>query len=239
MNKLVERIVGRGDLARSLIDERELLGDELARMGGAVERLSMAALDAVTRRDTEAAQSVADQRSTLGEMQGNLERRIVRVIAGWRPAEKDVTHLISALKISAHLERIGELSCNNAMRTVALNDAEPLVLMSSLDRMGRRVVQQLKNALDAFARLDPDVAQEAWRRDDDVDDAYNSLFKELLVNIANDPQMSGPCTHLMFVAKNVERIGDHATDIAAIVYGLATGGELSRGEPEAPKGSGV
>ncbi len=217
---------GRG--ARSFEHERELVADDLARMGGLAESLCAAALDSVVRRDTPMAQDVVARHEQMDGMRRDLEATVVRLIAVWRPLAQDVLHLVSTLKISAHLARIGELACNVARRAVELNAADPLVLTRGVERMGRQVVGHLKVALDAHAKCDAEAAFEAWRRDDDVDDAYDSLFKDLVVVIGDDPRLTGPCTNLLFVAKNMERVGDHATEIAEIVYGLATGGELSR-----------
>lgn len=231
---LGDRILGRSANADSFAGERETLADDIARMGGLVERSTTSALDAVARRDTQLAQTLISQRDEFGRMQAQLEHDVVRMIAVWRPLTREVNELIGALKISAHLARIGELSCNVARRAVALNAAEPMVLVRSIERMGLRVAALLHSALDAYAQQDPTIAADAWGRDDDVDDAYHSLFKELMAFIADDPSMTGPCTHMMLIAKDLERIGDRATDIAQIAYTLVTGADVAQGGHDEP-----
>lgn len=213
---------------RSFEQEREVLIDEVARLGGLAEHLAISALDAMSRRDTSLAQGVISRHRQIDDMQREVERSVVRIIALWQPLVQDVRHVISALKISVHLERIGDLSRNIAMRVVDLNQDEPMVITRGVDRMGRLVIDQLKGALDAHAQSQADRAAEIWRRDGDVDHFYDSLLADLLAYMANDPRMTVSCTNLLFVAKNVERIGDHTTKIAEIVYGLATGAELTR-----------
>lgn len=229
-----DRLLGKKNGARSFAEERELLSDDLARMAGRVERVTVSALDAVGRRDTVLATELFRQRDAFGAMRDEIEDHMVRMIALWRPLSSDVSDLIGVLKVAAHLARIGELSCNVARRAVELNAAEPLVLIHSVERMGRHVLDLLHNALDAYARRDGAIAADACGRDDDVDDAYDSLFKELLAFIADDPGMSAPSTHMMLVAKDLERIGDRATDIAEIAYALAMGGDVARAERNQP-----
>lgn len=234
MISIGDRLMGRSDTARSYAQEREYLADDLARLGGMAERATLGALDAVTRRDTQAACQLTARRKEFGEMQAQVERDVVRVIALWRPLATEVEDLIAVLKVSAHLARIGELACNIARRAETLNAAEPLVLMRSIDRMGRRVADLLRGALDGYARQDQALVVDVGQRDDDVDDAYDSLFKELLAAIADDPALSRPCTHMMLVAKDLERIGDRSTDIADIAYVLMTGGDVTQCELDRP-----
>ncbi len=213
---------------RSLQAELDGLTDQVARMGGVAEAMTVAALDAVVRRDTALAQTVIERRAEIAAMQAALEKGVVRLLALWQPLAEDVRQTIAALKISVHLERIGELSGNVAKRTLALNEEDPTVFTRGVDRMGRLVVAHLKEALDSYARRDPERAVSAYLRDDEVDERYNSLFRELLTYMMEDPRSIGPCAHLLFVAKNVERIGDHATHVARLAHEATTGRALAR-----------
>ncbi len=139
---------------------------------------------------------------------------------------------IAALKITADLERIGDLAKNIARRTRALNEVEPLALAKSVERMGRLVQGHLHEVLDAYTSGEVDGAVGVWSRDDDVDEHYNTLFRELLTCMTEDPQLIGPGAHLLFIAKNLERVGDHATNIAEVVHYAVTGTELLADRPK-------
>ena len=144
----------------------------------------------------------------------------------------DLRATIGALKISTDLERIADLAKNIAKRTLVLNQFEPIGLTRSIRRMGRLAARHLNDVLDAYAAQAVRRAVQVWVRDEDIDEHYNSLFRELLTYMMEDPRMIGACAHLLFMAKNIERIGDHATNIAEVVHYLVTGEELSHERPK-------
>jgi phosphate transport system protein len=149
----------------------------------------------------------------------------------------DLRETLAAIKIASELERIGDLAKNIAKRAIVLNREPPIRLTQSLARMGRQALAQLKNVLDAFSDRDAAAAEAVWRQDGEIDETYNSLFRELLTYMMEDPRTIGLSTHLLFVAKNIERTGDHATNIAEVVYHMVSGGHLATERPKADKTS--
>ena len=149
-----------------------------------------------------------------------------------QPMAQDLREIIAALKISSDIERIGDYAANVAKRAIALTQSPPMRPVGGVARMGRLVQQIIKDTLDAFGAKDADKAVAAWKRDQDVDDMYNSLFREMLTYMMEDPRNIGPSTHLMFIAKNIERIGDHATNIAEIIHYEITGEQLPDQRPK-------
>jgi phosphate transport system protein len=144
----------------------------------------------------------------------------------------DLREVVAAIKISSDIERIGDYSKNIAKRALQLNQLAPLRPVSSIPRMGRLAQQIVKDVLDAYVEKDAALALAAWRRDEEIDDLYTSLFRELLTYIMEDPRNIGPSTHLLFIAKNIERIGDHATNIAETVHFLALGRSIEETRPK-------
>jgi len=145
----------------------------------------------------------------------------------------DLRETLAAIKIASELERIGDLAKNIAKRSLVLNREPPIRLTQSLARMGRATLSQLKRVLDAYSDRDAAGAEAVWRQDDEIDEIYNSLFRELLTYMMEDPRTIGLCAHLLFVAKNIERSGDHATNIAETVYHMVTGRHLETERPKA------
>ena len=219
---------------RSFGDELELLADEVARMGGLAEYMVTAALDAVASRDASLARSVVERDHRLDEMQRDLERQAIRLIALRQPLAQDLRDTVAALKVSTNLERIGDLAKNIAKRSLELTDLERTTLSRSLERMGRNVAGLLKDVLDAYAKGDAEAAKRVWLRDEEIDERYNALFRELLTYMMEDPRKIGIGANLLFMAKNLERIGDHATNVAEVVYYRVTGDELPAERPRGP-----
>ncbi len=217
---------------RSFAEELELLAGEVARMGGLAERQTMAALEAVARRDTDLADRVIAGDAAVDEAQREIDRKVIRLLALRQPLAQDLRQAIAALKIASNLERVGDLARNIAKRAQVLNEFEPMAHTRTVDRMGRVVVGHLNTVLDAYARGQAERAMTVWSRDDDVDAHYHSLFRELLTFMTEDQTMIGPGAHLLFIAKNIERIGDHATNIAETVHFAITGEELARERPK-------
>ncbi len=195
-------------------------------MGGLAEKLLSDALDAVVSRDGALANEVIQRDKEIDALQLELERRVILLLALRQPMASDLRRTFSALKISGDLERIGDLAKNIAKRALILNEQRPMSLTRSVHRMGHVVSNMLKDVLDAYTTADVDLAIDVWRRDDEIDAHYNSLFRELLTYMMEDSKTITMCTHLLFMAKNLERIGDHGTNIAENVHYLVTGEEL-------------
>ena len=150
----------------------------------------------------------------------------------------DLREIMAAIKISTDLERIGDLSKNIAKRVLALGrEVHPKRLIRGVEHMSRLSQEQLKRVLDSYSQRDGDTALDVWHRDGEIDAMYTSLFRELLTYMMEDPRNITSCTHLLFAAKNIERIGDHATNIAETVYYLVHGEPLTDERPKADKSS--
>ena len=206
---------------------------DVARLGGLAEAQVVEAIQAVVRRELPLADQVVARDRKLDELDAEVEANAIRLIALRQPMAHDLRQVVSAMKISGELERIGDLAKNIAKRAVVLAAAEPVTpLTRSIERMGKLVASRLKEVLDAQARRDVARAVSVWSRDDEVDEHYDSLFRELLTYMMGDPRTIQAGAHLLFVAKNLERIGDHATNIAELVHYELTGEQLGIDRPK-------
>ena len=218
MDKQHEHIV------RSYEEELSLLNNKVAKMGGLAEQVLGQSIEALERRDPELAASTINEDEAVDALQREIEEQAVVMIARRQPLAYDLRQIMSALRISNDLERIGDLGKNVAKRVVALNgNMQPAKIFGGFDHMADLVLGQLKQVLDAFAQRNIEEALSVWRSDGEIDAMYTSLFRELLTYMMEDPRNIGFCTHLLFCAKNIERIGDHATNIAETVHYLITG----------------
>lgn len=216
--------------------EEELSGlrNRIARMGGLAEELLGHALDALERRDPELAAETVKADAAIDALEREIEEQAVVMIARRQPMALDLRQIIAAIRIASDLERIGDLGKNIAKRAQAIaSEQHPAALMRGLKHMSELALQQLKDVLDAYVERDADRALRVWHRDEEIDAMYNSLFRELLTYMMEDPRNIGLCTHLLFGAKNIERIGDHTTNIAETVWYLVHGRALGE---ERPKG---
>ncbi|WP_207455895.1 phosphate signaling complex protein PhoU [Azospirillum sp. SYSU D00513] len=222
-------------IVRSFAQELERLANLLTQMGGVAEAQVAGAVRAVTRRDVELAAQVmaADQR--LDEYERAIEAETIRLLALRQPMAQDLREIVSALKVAADLERIGDYAANIAKRSLALAQVPVVPPASGIASMGRLVGTILKDVLDAYIERDVEKAVAAWKRDEELDDLHTGLFRELLAHMTADPLTITPCTHLLFMAKNLERIGDHATNIAETIHFVVVGSPLAM---ERPKGDG-
>jgi phosphate transport system protein len=185
------------------------------------------------RRDVPLAQALIVRDLRLDDMQADVERRALALIAERGPSEEQLRRAVSTFKLAMNLERCGDLARNMAKRSLVLSGSDPVLpLMSAIERMGRLVAARLREVLDAYAAQEMDAAMAVWRRDEEVDEHYESIFRELLTLMANEPEMVAPGAHLLFIAKNLERIGDHATNIAEILHFQITGEELTEARPK-------
>jgi len=218
---------------RAYDDELDAITAELARMGGLAEAEVADAIRAIAKSDVNLATSVISRDAKLDVLDKEIERRAVRLIALRQPVAHDLRHTVAAMRISTNLERIGDLAKNIAKRALLIVDSEPLTpLTGSIERMGDLVVTRLKNVLDALASREVDQAISVWMNDHEVDEHYDAIFRELLTYMMGDPRMITACAHLLFVAKNLERIGDHATNIAEVLHYEITGQELTEDRPK-------
>ena len=214
-------------------DELSDLTNKIAHMGGLAEEQLGRALDAMRRQDIDLAEQVIASDSLIDGLEREIEEQAILLIAKRQPMARDLREVMSAIRIASDLERIGDLAKNIAKRIHALTDDRPVRILSGLESMGRQALVQLKHVLDAHAERNPDKAKQVWLEDEEVDAKYNSLFRELLTYMMEDPRNIGICTHLLFAAKNIERIGDHATNIAENVYFLVHGVLLDDERPKA------
>ena len=219
-------------IVRSFDEQLEALSTKIAQMGGLAENQLSSAVESITKRDSALAERTIAQDQKVDELEVEIEAAAVRLLARRQPLADDLRRVIGAIKIASDLERIGDLAKNIAKRALVLNRSEPMRITQGLAGMGRQALSQVVQVLDAYSAHDSAKARNVRMRDDAIDEMYNSLFRELLTYMMEDPRTIGLCTHLLFVAKNLERIGDHATNIAEIVYYLITGASLS----DRPKG---
>ena len=222
-------------IVKAFSEELEQLAADVAAMGGLAESLVSDALEAAATRDGALAAEVVARDVQVDDMQRDIEKKIIRLLALRQPIAQDLRVCIAALKIVADLERVGDLAKSIARRVPTLNESDPTPFTTSVDRMGRLVLGHLHQVLDAYATGQTRQAVGVWERDDDVDEHYNALFRELVGAMTENPAMIGPGAHLLFIAKNLERIGDHATNIAEVVHYLVTGREIASERPRGPR----
>lgn len=209
------------------------LGRMVAEMGGLAEQQISDAIDALDRRDAVKAQQVITGDARIDTLQRAIEEKVILTIARRQPMAVDLREIVGALRISNDIERIGDLAKNIAKRVLVLDSGfRSQRVMRGVEHMAELVLAQIKDVLDAYARRDAHKALAVWRSDEEVDAVNNSLFRELLTYMMEDPRNIGICTHLLFAAKNIERIGDHTTNIAETVHFLARGVPLSEERPK-------
>ena len=218
---------------KSFDEELKRLMNLISQMGGLVETQVQDCIQSLAKRDSTIAGRVIQGDLKIDGLEHDVNDLTVRMLALRQPLAEDLRRVVGALKISADLERIGDYAANISKRAVALNQVPPARPAAGIPRMGKMVQQILKEVLDAYVEQDAEKALLVWRRDEEVDEMYTSLFRELLTYMMEDPRNITPCTHLLFMAKNIERIGDHATNIAETLYYQVTGRPLTA---ERPKG---
>jgi len=214
-------------------EELDAITAELARMGGLAEAEVADSIRAIATRDMSLASSVIARDARLDGLEMEIERKSVRLIALRQPVADDLRRTVGAMKISMNLERCGDLAKNIAKRALVIAESEPVTpATSSIERMGELVTSRLKDVLDALTSREVERAVTVWTQDHEVDEHYDAIFRELLTYMMGDPRMIAACAHLLFVAKNLERIGDHATNIAEILYYEITGVQLTEERPK-------
>ncbi len=223
---------------KSYEEELKLLDRRIAQMGGYAEKLLLQAMDSLERRDPKLAEKAVSDDVMVDQLERELQDQVIVMIARRQPLANDLRHIMTVVKIAGDLERIGDLAKNIAKRALTLaGESYPKPLMTGMRHMTEMVQNQLKDVLDALTALDADKAMQVWRNDQQVDAMYNSLFRELLTYMMEDPRNIGICTHFLFGAKNIERIGDHTTNIAENVYYLVHGVPITDDRPKGDKTS--
>jgi phosphate transport system protein len=213
--------------------ELDAITAELARMGGLAEAEVADCLRAIADRDVILAESVIESDARLDALEADVEQKAIRLIALRQPVADDLRRIVAAIKISSNLERCGDLAKNIAKRVLVIAESEPLTpVTSSIERMGELVALRLKEVLDALASREVEQARSVWLQDHEIDEHYDAIFRELLTYMMGDPRMITACAHMLFVAKNLERIGDHATNIAEDLYFEITGEPLGDHRPK-------
>ena len=216
--------------------ELESLRATIARMGGIAENQISAAIDALYKRDQEAAKIVIAADQQLDDLEMQLEHDVITLLAKRQPMAADLRATVSALKMSSDIERIGDYAKNIAKRTEAIASGN-LRIVRTIGDMALLVQRMLKGLLDAYVEYDADKAYDVWASDQAVDELNNSMFRELLTYMKEDPREITAATHLLFVAKNIERMGDHVTNMAEIVYFQVKGEMLTDNRPKKDRSS--
>jgi len=217
-------------------EELKYLSKRIAAMGGHAERMVEQASAALVNADPGLAEKVIRDDAVLDEGQREIDDKAIIIIAKRQPMATDLREIVGAIRISADLERVGDLGKNVAKRVVAVIDGrQPTSLFRGLEALANLALTQLKEVLDVYASRSVDRIGFVRDRDDQIDAMYTSLFRELLTYMMEDPRNITPCTHLLFCAKNIERIGDHATNIAETIYYIVTGDQMPAERPKGDK----
>jgi phosphate transport system protein len=219
-------------IVKSFDDDLSRLSDLVSRMGGIAESQLDKAINALQMRDSALAEEVIEADTKVDALQYEIEDLALRMIALRQPMAGDLRETVAALKIAPLIERIGDYAKNVAKRAIALNQIPPVKPLFTIPRMGRMVREMLKDVLDAFANQDIDKAREVWLADEEVDEMHDSLFREMLTYMMEDPRNITPCTHLLFAARNIERMGDLATNVAEVIHFQVTGETLAGERPK-------
>ena len=213
--------------------ELDLIGAKIAEMGGIAEKMLSDAMDALANLDVALAQKVLGNDPRLDGLQREIEDQAVRTIARRQPMAVDLRELVASIHIAGDLERVGDLAKNIAKRAIKVAD-DPRVMRAvvGLKHMSDVAAMQLKDVLDAYAQRDLERAKAVWSRDAELDALEDSIFRDLLTFMMEDPRNISFCTHLLFCAKNLERVGDHATNIAENVHFMVSGNSLPVNRPK-------
>lgn len=204
------------------------LTSRISEMGGKVERMVADSIQALVLMDLDAARKIVDQDRAINTIQREIDEAAILTIAKRQPMAQDLRIIISCIRISNDLERVGDMAKNIARRVIDLDgQAMKTNFIHGIEHLSKLGLAQLNDVLDAFATRDVEMAHAAWSRDQQLDEFYTSVFRELLTYMMEDPRNITFCTHLLFCAKNIERVGDHSTNIAETIVYLATGQTMS------------
>jgi phosphate transport system protein len=224
-------------IVKSYDEELQRLNKMIVEMGGLAESQLAASIEAVQERDSDLAARVIEDDAKVDQLERDLDNLVIRLLALRQPMARDLREIFVALKIASDLERICDYCANVAKRSIALSHSPPVQPAHALPRMAHLALLLVKDVIDAYVEHDADKALDVWNRDEELDEMYASLFREFLTYMMEDPRNIGACTHLLFMAKNIERIGDHATNIPENLYYLVHGTPLTQMRPKADTSS--
>jgi phosphate transport system protein len=213
---------------KSYDQQINLLTRKIIEMGGLVEQQLAAAIEALTNRNIELAARVIEQDDRVDALEEEIDTLAIRLFATRQPMAVDLRLIAMAMKVSNDLERIGDYAANIAKAAARLAKVPPLKPLYTIPRMGQIAQEMVKGVLDAYVERDTPKVLAVWHRDDEVDDMYNSLFRELVTYMLEDPRNISTCIDLLFVAKHLERIGDHTTNVAEKIHYMIHGERINR-----------
>ena len=217
---------GSEHIIKSYDSELARLTGEIVRMGELSVTQLESAIDVVDRRDERAAQRVVANDDAIDQLEQEISHDVVRLLALRAPMAGDLRNVFAALRIAADIERIGDYAANVAKRSIPLSMVAPVTPTKGLGYLAKLAAAEVRDVLVAYRDQDAERAYQVWKSDAELDEAYTGYFRQLLTYMMEDPRNITPCTHLLFMAKNIERIGDHATNIAENVWFLVKGEEL-------------
>jgi phosphate transport system protein len=220
--------IGKEHIIKSYDDELTRLTGEIVRMGELSVSQLEAAIDVVERRDERAAQRVVGNDDAIDQLEQDISHDVVRLLALRAPMAGDLRNVFAALRIAADIERIGDYAANVAKRSIPLSMVAPVGPVGGLGYLAELAAAEVREVLQAYRDRDAERAYQVWKDDVVLDEAYTGYFRQLLTYMMEDPRNITPCTHLLFMAKNIERIGDHATNIAENVWFQVTGEPLTK-----------
>jgi phosphate transport system protein len=224
-------------IVKSFDNELAQLNAAIVRMGEQAKVQFSAALQALRTRDVEIAARVIRDDVEVDELERDIEARAIRVLALRQPIARDFREVLSTLRIGIELERICDFSANISKRVIALNAHSPQEWVNEVGELGALASKQLADVVDAFGEHNQEKAITVWACDEQIDDTYTGIYRRLIDYMKSDPQRVAIGAHLMFIAKNIERIGDHVTNIAEAIYYLVTGNVLDAPRPKGDKSS--
>lgn len=214
-------------------DDLKFLSRRISEMGGLAEQMVSESVRALVNGDTALAQKVISDDVILDHTEREIGDKAIVTIARRQPMASDLREIMGSIRIAADLERVGDLGKNTAKRVIAVQSTGvPRKLARGLEHLSELALVQLKEVLDVYTNRSADKANAIRERDNEIDAMYTSLFRELLTYMMEDPRNITSCTHLLFCAKNIERIGDHATNIAETIYYMATGAQPEGDRPK-------
>ena len=210
-------------IVKAYDDELKDLRSIVSRMGGLAEEQLVAAMKALKEIDTDAAWHVRSSDKALDQLELEAERTAIGVFARRAPVADDLREVVSSLKMTGILERIGDYAKNIAKRTLAVNEAAPVVMPQLLEQMADEARRMIQDVMDSYVHRDAEAAMDVWERDEALDNLHNAAYRQILARMMENPSQIGALTHFLMIAKNLERIGDQATNIAEQVYYTITG----------------
>ena len=219
---------------RSYDKDLDALERHIAEMGGIAEKMVIDAMDALSQADATLANQVIATDARLDALQRQIEEQAILTIARRQPMAVDLREIVGAIRVAGDLERVGDLAKNIAKRSLKLGVERAPRAIVGLRHMNEVATELMKNVLDAYAQRDIERARAVWEHDAELDALEDSVFRDLLTHMMEDPRNISFCAHLLFCSKNLERIGDHATNIAETVFYLVTGENLPGERPKGP-----